>query len=500
MLQDDLEPWQGLILDSSDYTYYLKSIGDDPANNPFEKYDAMLKRANSPAIQGPTGTGQVLREYSLSCKGRINDREMWADNGLALKEDYLEGRMQICRCYGGREIAVTFRVLNKSPSLDKKLKDAELEAAKPEVVKPKAPAKKLELPKRGGEWLDEHDDFCEYKPKSEQGKPPFPVSLDKACDTIWPLTLDPDLIGPSPSGLLLITGATNSAKSELTRTLIHRLLKSQAKNPTRKRQPHLLTFEDPIEKWLFRDETGLEEVTSKLALDRGVEYTPREKGRDVHSLEQAVDDALRQTPSIFYVGEVRSDEDWKHLLRFAGTGHLVVATAHAGSLIEAMDRVFRSAENDTPAARGQVAQRILGIVHQMKFNLQECEAIKKLGLQDKFEVLLPALWRKTPSGVAALVSDGLSSVLPNNPKDSEDEARTSAFGRMYFANKFIDKKLWLEVLIKQKEQGRIRPPVSSVGHPAGGETAPEGPDFGSLVESLMDEFETRAIRYDLMGV
>ena len=177
-------------------------------------------------------------------------------------------------------------------------------------------------------------------------------------------------------------------------------------------------------------------------------------------------------------------------MRFAGTGHLVIATAHAGSLIEAMERIFRGVNAKTAAQRGQIAQRILAVIHQLKFDLiPVLQRHTACMLPGKFEMLLPALWRRTPSGVAALVSDGLSSVLPNTP-DEDDEKRISSFGRRWFARnlarKHIDDGTWEEIVTRKSNKSSSQ--------------SPEPLALASTVNSVRDHFELEAIRYDLMGI
>ena len=175
-----------------------------------------------------------------------------------------------------------------------------------------------------------------------------------------------------------------------------------------------LTYEDPIEK-----EFGSEEIACS-------DYTPREKNKDTPNLNEVIDLALRQTPAILFVGETRDPKDWETLLRFAGTGHLVITTSHAGSLTEAMENIFQATDAHNPAARNVVADRLLALIHLRP------EKIKG-GRKSKKNILLPALWYSTPSGVKALMAEGLSSLLPNNP--SQDNKLPSSLGRKWFAGK-----------------------------------------------------------------
>ncbi len=384
----------GQLENDSDYTYYLSRDAGPTWSDAFKSYESLLDARK-----------YATHRFSAACSGRVyspgHDRD----------SVYVEGRMLICRCFAGREIATTVRELERRVPEEHQLKTCK------------------------STWSIKN---CRYVKRAKPDSIPFPVPIGAISEEIGRLAVHAD-----SNGLILVTGSTNSAKSELARALIVRVLKEQVKqhrNKSRKRRPHLLTFEDPIERWLFQRENG--EASSQLALASGVEYTPREKGVDTQSLTDALEDALRQTPSVFYIGEIREERDWPELLRFAGTGHLVIATAHAGSLIEAMARIFRGIGAETPAARGQIAQRIQAVIHQRKFDLQR--VVPGTDLPSPFDVLLPALWRQTPAGVAALVSDGLSSVLPNAP-NALDEETTSSFGRRWFARK-LSKEHWLQIM------------------------------------------------------
>jgi hypothetical protein len=377
----------GCVLKDGDYTFYVtrRPSKASAAGNPhagginhgnidlhrhFARYESFL---SNPAYGGS--------QFSAALSGTVYDP---ASTGNAS----IEGRLLACRCYADAEIAVTIRGLSK--------KGAEQERP---VVK--------------DGWNDRDNG---YRSKPDATQIPYAMPLDEICERFAPL----GLFDSGVTGLVLVTGATNSAKSDLTRALIHRFLDVRRGNA---RWPHLVTFEDPIEKRLF--------PTSAEALARGIEYTPRQKGIDVDTLKDALEDALRQTPAVFYVGEVRAEDDWKELLSFAGTGHLVVATAHAASLVEAMERIFRGVGAETAAKRGQIAQRILAVIHQRAILPHLTEPLSILPRD--FKILLPAIWRRTPAGIAALISDGLASVLPHTPREGQDINRISAFGRRWFA-------------------------------------------------------------------
>jgi hypothetical protein len=226
-------------------------------------------------------------------------------------------------------------------------------------------------------------------------------------------------------GLVLVAGATKSAKTLLARGIVHKVLerttinrmgeygKASAEERPEIRRPHLVTFEDPIEKWFWKDAEKCE--LSKKPLD----YTPRQRGKDARSLQDALHDALRQTPTVFYIGEIRQEDEWQPAIEFAGTGHLVVATAHGGSLTETMVKLCRALQASTPAQRNYIADRLLGVIHVRTESEILQKALKKAplgaGAADPAKwpkkTLVGSLWRNTPAGVHALTSGGFSSLL-----------------------------------------------------------------------------------------
>lgn len=166
-----------------------------------------------------------------------------------------------------------------------------------------------------------------------------------------------------------------------------------------------MTYEDPIESWFA--------YSPEDASAAGFEYTPRQKAIDARSLGHAITDALRQKPALLYVNEIRGDGDWRSLLDFAGTGHLAITTTHAGSLIEAFERILDAAEADTPEKRRRIASRIVAVVHLRLFG----------------EDVIPSLWVQSSPALTALTQNGLSSLLPGGEEGP-------CIGRRYFAKAF----------------------------------------------------------------
>ncbi|WP_119343166.1 type IV pilus twitching motility protein PilT [Facilibium subflavum] len=122
-----------------------------------------------------------------------------------------------------------------------------------------------------------------------------------------------------PEGLVLVTGATGSGKSTLIASVIAHL--SQVKNLK------ILTYESPIE-FIFDDCNG-QSIISQT-----------EVPRDLSSFSQGVRNALRRTPDIIMVGEVRDKETLDAVMEAALTGHTVMTTLHSKGVVDAIRRML----------------------------------------------------------------------------------------------------------------------------------------------------------------
>ena len=118
-------------------------------------------------------------------------------------------------------------------------------------------------------------------------------------------------------GLVIMVGATGSGKSTTLAAMIgHRNANSHG---------HIITIEDPIE---F--------VHPHL----NCIVTQREVGTDTEDWHTALKNTLRQAPDVILMGEIRDRETMEHAIAFAETGHLCMATLHANSANQALDRVI----------------------------------------------------------------------------------------------------------------------------------------------------------------
>ncbi|MPZ47205.1 MAG: PilT/PilU family type 4a pilus ATPase [Betaproteobacteria bacterium] len=121
----------------------------------------------------------------------------------------------------------------------------------------------------------------------------------------------------SKRGIVLFVGGTGSGKSTSMAALIgYRNENSHG---------HIVTIEDPIE---------------YVHEHRGCVITQREVGVDTESWHTALKNTLRQAPDVILIGEIRDRETMDHAIAFAETGHLCMATLHANSANQALDRVI----------------------------------------------------------------------------------------------------------------------------------------------------------------
>ena len=133
------------------------------------------------------------------------------------------------------------------------------------------------------------------------------------------LELPPQLkdVAMTKRGLCLVVGGTGSGKS----TTLAAMIGYRNENS----RGHIITIEDPVE---------------FVHTHRGCVVTHREVGVDTESWHNALKNTLRQAPDVIMIGEIRDRETMEYGIQFAETGHLCVATLHANSANQALDRII----------------------------------------------------------------------------------------------------------------------------------------------------------------
>ena len=148
--------------------------------------------------------------------------------------------------------------------------------------------------------------FASLRPLPEN--PPEPSSIGLSSQLV-------KNVKEANAGLVLITGPTGSGKTTTIASLLEEI--------NRSRQAKIITIEDPIE-FNF--------------IPKKAEIIQREIGLDCGSYEQGLREALRQNPDVIVIGEIRDAETSIVALQAAETGHLVIGSLHANSVVEAITR------------------------------------------------------------------------------------------------------------------------------------------------------------------
>lgn len=118
-------------------------------------------------------------------------------------------------------------------------------------------------------------------------------------------------------GLVIFVGGTGSGKS----TSLASLIDYRNENSF----DHIITIEDPIE-FIHQHKNCI--------------ITQREIGVDTENWPIALKNTLRQAPDVILIGEIRDRETMDYAISFAETGHLCMATLHANSTNQALDRII----------------------------------------------------------------------------------------------------------------------------------------------------------------
>ncbi|MFH1465608.1 MAG: PilT/PilU family type 4a pilus ATPase [Pseudomonadota bacterium] len=163
------------------------------------------------------------------------------------------------------------------------------------------------------------------------------------------------------NGLVLITGPTGSGKTTTLAAMVHHI------NTTMER--HIITLEDPVE---FVHDPVKSVVTQ------------REVGRDVATFAEGLRSALRESPDVLMVGELRDQETVSLALQAAETGVLVLGTLHTNSASKAVDRVIDAVPPENrEQARSVLSVLLRGVVAQFL-----CKRASGEGRVAALEVLL----------------------------------------------------------------------------------------------------------------
>ncbi len=148
----------------------------------------------------------------------------------------------------------------------------------------------------------------------------------------------------TPSGIILVTGATGTGKSTTLYSFLQKL-NTEGSN--------IVTVEDPVE----MDIKGINQI--QVNSDIGLDFAT------------VLRSILRQDPNIIMIGEIRDSETAKIAVRASITGHLVLSTIHTNNSLNTIERLL-----DMNVERYLLASALTGIVSQ-KLVRKLCDKCKK---------------------------------------------------------------------------------------------------------------------------
>lgn len=143
-------------------------------------------------------------------------------------------------------------------------------------------------------------------------------------------------------GMILVTGPAGSGKSTTLACIIDKI--------NSEREEHIITLEDPLE-FLHRHKRSI--------------VSQREISTDTESYLTALRSALRQSPDVILLGEMRDYETINTAVTAAETGHLIFSSLHTIGAANTIDRIIDA----FPAAQQhqisiQVASVLQAVVSQ----------------------------------------------------------------------------------------------------------------------------------------
>ncbi len=247
------------------------------------------------------------------------------------------------------------------------------------------------LARRGGNGVE-----VSLRAMPDRTPPPEEVGLtDELCELLSPA-----------SGLVVVAGATGQGKSTTLAALVGRHLASS-------RAVKIVDIQAPIE-FTYSD---LQTASSGSSIGQS------EVGIHVETFAAGVRSALRRSPDIIVIGEVRDPETARAAIDAALTGHLVYTTLHAGDVPEIFHRLAALLSAGTGTAstasadilhtfRAGLAQRLLRSAASLgRLPVREIAVIDS-DLRDTLRAAHPEQWPATIASELAEAPPGQQSRRP----------------------------------------------------------------------------------------
>ena len=189
-------------------------------------------------------------------------------------------------------------------------------------------------------------------------------------------------------GLVLITGSAGCGKSTTLACLIDMINKT--------RNAHIIAIEDPIE-YLHKHNKSI--------------VSQREIAHDTKSYVNALRAALRESPDVILVGEMRDLETIQIALSAAETGHLVLSTLHTIGAANTIDRII----DVFPANQQQQIRIQLAMVLQAVVSQQLIPSKNSGEMLPSFEIMT------TNNAIRAHIREGKTHQIENTILSNKDE-------------------------------------------------------------------------------
>lgn len=166
-------------------------------------------------------------------------------------------------------------------------------------------------------------------------------------------------LADNKTGLVLVAGAAGSGKSTTLACMIDRI--------NQRRECHVITMEDPIE-YLHSHNKSI--------------VSQREVFIDTPGYLESLRSALRESPDVILLGEMRDYDTISSAITAAETGVLLFSTLHTSSAANTINRIVDVfPANQQLQVRGQLAQLIRGVICQQLITTKDGH------LQPVFEIL-----------------------------------------------------------------------------------------------------------------
>lgn len=181
-------------------------------------------------------------------------------------------------------------------------------------------------------------------------------------------------------GLVIVTGPTGSGKSTTLAAMINHINQNRAM--------HIITIEDPIE-------------FSHPSINSMIQQ--RQVGIQAKTFAQALRAALRESPDIVLVGEMRDLETISQAISAAETGHLVFGTLHTNSAAKTIDRIIDVFPADAQdSIRSMLSGTLRAVIAQQLLKTADGEG--RVAVQEIMTVNM---------GIAGLIREAKTSQIPS---------------------------------------------------------------------------------------